>query len=158
MGSNERRGRPGRHFRTIAQSGVVALAFSMVAALASPLAGTAGAATNPALGYDPVADMGSPSNVASIIGAGAAYSAGITGKGIDVAVVDSGVTPVGPLAAPGKVINGPDLSFDSQAPNLRYLDGFGHGTHTAGLIAGVQAPSAAPGASQFTGVAPGARL
>jgi serine protease AprX len=34
------------------------------------------------------------------------------------------------------VINGPDLSFESQAPNLRHLDTFGHGTHMAGIIAG----------------------
>src|SRR4051794_9055078 len=158
MAYRRRLGRTGGSFRTLAQSGVVVLAFSIVAAFAAPLTGAAGAATNPSLGYDPVADFGSPTNVASIIGAGAAYSAGITGKGVDVAVVDSGVTPVGPLAAPGKVINGPDLSFDSQAPNLRYLDGFGHGTHMAGLIAGVQDPSAAPGVSQYTGVAPGARI
>src|SRR3954454_5268016 len=158
MASRQRRGRTGGSFRTLAQSGVAVLAFSIVAAFASPLTAVAGAATNPALGYDAVADLGSPTNVASIIGANAAYAAGITGKGIDVAVVDSGVPPTGPLAAPGKVINGPDLSFDSQAPNLRYLDGFGHGTHMAGLIAGVQDPSAAPGASQYTGVAPGALI
>src|SRR5436305_3092162 len=158
MAYRRRLGRTGGSFRTLAQSGVAVLAFSVVAAFAAPLTGAAGAATNPALGYDPAADLGSPTNVASIIGAGAAYSAGITGQGIDVAVVDSGVTPVGPLAAPGKVINGPDLSFDSQAPNLRYLDGFGHGTHMAALIAGAQDPAAAPGPSQFTGVAPGARI
>src|SRR5947209_1824948 len=158
MAHRRRLGRTGGSFRTLAQSGIVVLAFTIVAALAAPLTGAAGAATNPALGYDPVADLGSPTNVASVIGAGAAYAAGITGKGVDVALVDSGVTPVGPLAAPGKVINGADVSLDSQAPNLRYLDGFGHGTHMAGLIAGVQNPSAAPGASQFTGVAPGARI
>src|SRR3954454_3220945 len=158
MAYRRRLGRTGGSFRTLAQSGVAVLAFTIVAAFAAPLTAAANAATNPSLGYDPAADLGSPTNVASIIGAGAAYSAGITGKGIDVAVVDSGVSPVGPLAAPGKVINGPDLSLDSQAPNLRYLDGFGHGTHMAGLIAGVQDPSAAPGASQYTGVAPGARI
>ena len=35
-----------------------------------------------------------------------------------------------------KVRFGPDLSFDSQAEGTRYVDGFGHGTHMAGLIAG----------------------
>ena len=34
------------------------------------------------------------------------------------------------------MVNGPDLSFESQAPNLRNLDTFGHGTHMAGIIAG----------------------
>ena len=36
----------------------------------------------------------------------------------------------------GKVIYGPDLSLESQAPNLRNLDTNGHGTFMAGLIAG----------------------
>ena len=60
----------------------------------------------------------------------------ITGKGVTVALIDTGVSPVEGLATAGKVINGPDLSFESQAPNLRHLDGFGHGTHMAGIIAG----------------------
>src|SRR5205814_7879175 len=75
------------------------------------------------------------------------------------ALIDSGISPVAGLTAPGKVVNGPDLSFDSQAPNLRYLDGFGHGTHMAGLIAGHDTgTSALPDNSHFTGVAPDARI
>ena len=165
MASNQAHGRASRFAavftrRSVAAVAVVALALAtpVAAALSATPANAASTGIDPALGYDPVADLGSPTNVASIIGAGSAYAAGLTGKGIDVAVVDSGVTPVGPLAAPGKVINGPDLSFDSQAPNLRYLDGFGHGTHMAALIAGQQDPTAPPGPSQFTGVAPGARI
>ncbi|HYH88540.1 MAG TPA: S8 family serine peptidase, partial [Solirubrobacteraceae bacterium] len=57
----------------------------------------------------------------------------------DVALVDSGISPVGSLA--GRVVNGPDLSEDAQYPSLRNVDAFGHGTHLAGVIAGV-----APGA------------
>ena len=56
-------------------------------------------------------------------------------------MIDSGITPVGDLAAPGKIVNGPDFSFDSRNPALRHLDAFGHGTHLAGIIAGV-APQA----------------
>ena len=41
---------------------------------------------------------------------------GWTGKGMDVALIDSGVAPVEGIAV--NVINGPDLSFESQAPNL----------------------------------------
>jgi serine protease AprX len=81
------------------------------------------------------------------------WQAGYTGRGVDVALIDSGVAPVNGLATAGKVIYGPDLSFESQAPNLRYLDTFGHGTHMAGIIAGRDAYP-----WSFLGMAPGARL
>jgi serine protease AprX len=80
----------------------------------------------------------------------------LTGAGIGVALIDSGVSPVPGLAAAGKVINGPDLSFESQAANLRYLDTYGHGTHMAGIIAG-RDPATTTG-TRFTGVAPGAHI
>nr|WP_239143856.1 S8 family serine peptidase [Actinoplanes philippinensis] len=83
---------------------------------------------------------------------GTADTASLTGAGIGVALIDSGVAPVAGLNQPGKVINGPDLSFESQTPGLQYLDTYGHGTHMAGIIAGSD-PS-----SGFQGVAPGAHL
>jgi serine protease AprX len=88
--------------------------------------------------------------LASLIG-----TAPVDGTGIGVALVDSGVAPVTGLDQPGKVINGPDLSFESQAPNLRQLDTYGHGTHMAGIIAGSDPTGDGPG---FTGVAPDAHL
>jgi serine protease AprX len=63
---------------------------------------------------------------------------GATG-GADVALVDSGVAPVGSLA--GRVVDGPDFSEDGDVDALRNLDAFGHGTHLAGIIAAV-APQA----------------
>ncbi len=87
-----------------------------------------------------------------------------TGAGIDIALIDSGVAPVNGLTAPGKVVNGPDLSFESQNPDFAYLDTFGHGTHLAGIIAGrddeVPASSNYAGisADYFIGVAPDARI
>jgi serine protease AprX len=80
----------------------------------------------------------------------------LTGAGVGVALIDSGVSPVQGLDGAGKVVNGPDLSFESQAPNLRHLDTFGHGTHMAGIIAG-QDPVSGTG-TRFSGVAPGAHI
>jgi serine protease AprX len=85
----------------------------------------------------------------------------VTGQGIGVALIDSGIAPVKGLAGAGKVINGPDLSFESQASNLRHLDTFGHGTHMAGIIAG-RDPEVKDGGENdskyFVGVAPGAHI
>jgi serine protease AprX len=127
----------------------VALATSLVVAgllasavHASPHGSKKGVSWDPVVtraGFVSSADVGSLANTASIVGADSYWRAGFDGTGIGVALIDTGVSPVGPLA--GIVVNGPDLSFDSQAPNLRYLDGNGHGTFTAGIIDGM-----APGA------------
>ena len=85
------------------------------------------------------------------------WSQGYMGKGVDVALIDSGVVPVEGLTAPGKVINGPDLSFESQSTDLRYLDTFGHGTHMGGIIAGGRV-RVDPQTSFNVGIAPEARL
>jgi serine protease AprX len=72
------------------------------------------------------------------------------------------VAPVEGLATSDKIINGPDLSLESQAPNLANLDTNGHGTFIAGLIAGkdsiLQQPYSKAPASVYRGVAPDARI
>jgi serine protease AprX len=95
------------------------------------------------------------------IGAHDLWEAGVTGAGIDVALIDSGVVPVNGLSTPGKVVNGPDLSFDQQAGAPPYLDTFGHGTNIAGIIAGrdnANSNGSLPGSGDFAGIAPGARI
>ncbi|MFI5099659.1 MAG: S8 family serine peptidase, partial [Actinomycetes bacterium] len=109
--------------------------------------------------YDPSGDANSMINVDRLVKADRAWASGDTGAGVDVAVIDSGVTPVAGLAADGQVLNGPDLSFESQSDNTRYLDTFGHGTFMAGLIAGHDDAVGDPNAtSSYQGVAPGARI
>ena len=133
--------------------------------------GTASAGVVAGLGYDP-ADLGSSSTISRMVGAQQAWAAGYTGAGVDVAVIDTGVTPVAGLDAPGKVLVGPDLSFDSQNGWTPGLDAYGHGTFMAGLIAGRDSGVSASGAgcgsclnssgysdtTKFVGIAPDARI
>src|SRR5438093_6509607 len=115
-----------------------------------------------AAGYDPASDVNSMASTTDYTGAQAWWAAGYTGQGVDVALIDSGVAPVQGLNSAGKVISGPDLSLESQAPNLANLDTFGHGTFMAGLIAGrdpglTDAYETAP-ATAYRGMAPDARI
>jgi serine protease AprX len=103
--------------------------------------------------YDPTADPYSMAALTAGTGAQQWWNAGYTGKGVDVALIDSGVSPVAGLAAPDKVVYGPDLSFESQAPNLTNYDTYGHGTFMAGVIAG---NDGSPGG--YRGMAPDARI
>jgi len=100
--------------------------------------------------YNAAADMNSMLNTTQYSGATQWWNAGYTGAGVDVALIDSGVSPVAGLNTPGKVVYGPDLSLESQSPNLRNLDTYGHGTFMAGLIAGKDAT--------YRGMAPDARI
>ena len=135
---------------------------AVVALLLLLVASAVGAGASWGADYDAVVDPNSMYATAAYTGAQAWWSAGYTGRGIDVAVIDSGVSPVAGLDAPDKVIYGPDLSLESQAPNLRNLDTYGHGTFMAGLIAGhdesLSAPYGAAPASAYRGMAPDARI
>ena len=97
-----------------------------------------------------------------ITGASDFWKDGFTGEGVGVALIDSGVAPVPGLLTRGKVVNGADLSFESQSPYLRHLDTFGHGTHMAGIIAGqdFEMPSWYRGrrSTPFLGMAPDAHI
>jgi serine protease AprX len=113
--------------------------------------------------YDPAADNGSMYSTVRAIWAKDYWKNGFTGKGVDVALIDTGVVPVEGIDNPSQVINGPDLSFDSQVPELQYLDAYGHGTHMAGIIAGrddtVKAGKEhSDSETGFLGVAPDARI
>ncbi len=115
---------------------------------------------DPTLGYDAEQDLGSLFAVTKLIGAQEAWKQGWTGKGVDVALIDTGVAPVKGLNS-GNVVNGPDLSFDSQRADLRYLDAYGHGTHMASIIAGrdvAGTPASYESTKNFNGVAPDARI
>jgi serine protease AprX len=90
-------------------------------------------------------------NVRSIINAAAGTAATLTGQGVGVALIDTGVAPVPGLPA-GQLVHGPDLSFESQSSQLRYLDTYGHGTHMAGIIVGND------GATGTVGIAPRAKV
>ena len=109
--------------------------------------------------YDPSTDPYSLATAEKNGGTRQVWSAG-SGAGIDVALVDSGVAPVAGLSEPGKVLNGPDLTPESQSNSTRYLDTFGHGTHKAGIIAGhdTGAPIATGNTTDFLGAAPSARV
>lgn len=74
-------------------------------------------------------------------------SKGLTGKGVTVAVIDSGVADHPDLA--GRIVARVDLTGEGSSG-----DPGGHGTHVAGLIAGDGAASK----GQWTGVAPQANI
>lgn len=75
-----------------------------------------------------------------------------TGKGVTVAVIDSGVDPDNPDLK-GRVLPGKDLAPDQ--PGDEHTDYDGHGTGMAGLIAGTGAYGGGQGAF---GLAPGAKI
>ena len=77
---------------------------------------------------------------------------GVTGQGIGVAIVDSGISPHAALV--NKVVA--NVSLITGDPSV--ADAFGHGTHVAGIIAG-NATAARSVTPLFNGgVAPGAQL
>ena len=111
--------------------------------------------------YNPATDVDSMFNVEQMDGAHAYWNAGYTGQGVGVALIDSGVAPVNGLTTPGKVVYGPDYSTESRFSSLRNLDTYGHGTHMAGIIAGLDngvTSISSSDSSDFMGMAPNAQI
>ncbi|GAB4274035.1 S8 family peptidase [Thermincola ferriacetica] len=85
------------------------------------------------------------------INAPAACAVGFTGKGITVAVIDTGIYPHPDLTQPtNRIIAFKDFINKKTSP----YDDYGHGTHVAGIIAGNGKMSN----GQYKGVAPEANL
>jgi subtilisin family serine protease len=98
-------------------------------------------------------------NAAPAINAFAAWQSGHTGAGIQVALLDSGISAHadlnGGFLGLSRVVW--NQSFVSGNPNA--ADQYGHGTHVARLIAGDGSSSTGSGYSRrFEGIAPGAHL
>ncbi|MCW2683280.1 MAG: peptidase and in kexin sedolisin [Blastococcus sp.] len=94
-----------------------------------------------------------------VTGASAMWDAGYTGKGVDVAIIDSGVVPVDGFQTRGKVVHGPDLTLEARGP-AKNLDTYGHGTAMASIIAGRDsaASTVSGNSSDFVGMAPDSRI
>jgi serine protease AprX len=103
--------------------------------------------------YDSTSDPYSMQNVTAGDGVQGWWNAGVTGQGVDVALIDTGVAPVPALSEANKIVNGPDLSLESQDPSVQHLDTNGHGTFMAGIIGGNDGQ---PGG--YRGVAPDSRI
>ncbi|MFD9701788.1 S8 family serine peptidase [Lentzea sp. NPDC059081] len=78
------------------------------------------------------------------VGAPVAWAAGLTGAGVTVGVVDTGIEGEHPDLA-GQEVAGRDFTREQDG-----VDHYGHGTHVAAIIASHRAP--------YRGVAPDARL
>ena len=86
---------------------------------------------------------------AGIVGAPEVWESNLTGKGVKVAVVDSGIDGSHPDFK-GRIIGWKDIVANKNQP----YDDFGHGTHCAGIIAGDGAGSN----GKYMGIAPEAEL
>lgn len=77
---------------------------------------------------------------------------GITGRGVGVAILDSGIAPHPDLA--GRIVASVDFTGGTGGSLVAPADPGGHGTHVAGLVAGDGAASG----GAYAGVAPGTNL
>jgi serine protease AprX len=97
------------------------------------------------------------------VNAAAAWSHGVNGTGVTVAVIDSGMNPNLDLGATQLLLSqdftGEYKMHVNPADPNNAPDTFGHGQHVAGIIASTGASSACPTCTRtMTGVAPGVKL
>jgi serine protease AprX len=140
----------------------VALALGLTGVVATgAAANTVTSTTAGSAAGAPLTD-GSLYNVVDQIGARHLWQQGITGRGVNVAVIDTGVAPVDALSGADKVVAMVDLSLEAQVPEAEFRDTYGHGTHMAGIIAGrdpgANPATAASNPQWFMGVAPDAGI
>jgi len=91
-----------------------------------------------------------------------AWNMGLSGVGIGVAIIDSGISPVADLTTGAyRIIYNHDFVNDAAGSSelTTANDLYGHGTHVAGIIAGGGAESSASNdVYTFKGIAPGVNL
>ena len=93
---------------------------------------------------------------ASAVNAHAAWSNGLTGLGVGVAVVDSGIAASPDL---NSLVLLPRVVYHQSFVGTPGIDGFGHGTHVAGIIAANGASSTCMNCTRvLKGIAPNANL
>jgi serine protease AprX len=102
------------------------------------------AVSKPSTGADQV-HLGTSSKTSGSI-------SGVTGQGVGIALLDSGVSPH--KALENKVVA--NVSFVTGDSST--ADGFGHGTHIAGIIVGDKAASSRVTTAYSGGIAPGAQI
>ena len=95
---------------------------------------------------------------AAAVNASAAWSAGWTGSGVGVAIIDSGIN-----ADPNLANIAYTQDFTGATGSKAGIDQFGHGQHVAGIVASTSASTATATANatftrNFVGMAPGANL
>ncbi|MBI3447333.1 MAG: S8 family serine peptidase [Acidobacteria bacterium] len=110
-----------------------------------------------ALSYDwPMEPQATPTRSGSPHAAPAPRLSSLTGSGVTIAVLDSGIALGSDLVSTPPTIS---REIDIVEPDGILADPFGHGTLVAGVIAGSGFASSLPGARRtFKGIAPGARL
>ncbi|MGW3498784.1 S8 family serine peptidase [Streptomyces sp. NPDC001020] len=87
------------------------------------------------------------------VGAPQAWKSGWTGKGVKVAVLDTGIDSTHPDFS-GSIGESADFTQDNGAVGSSVVDGGGHGTHVASIIAGDGAASD----GRYRGMAPDAEV